>query len=436
MKIGIFGMGYVGVVSAACLLRDGHEVFGIDLMPSKVDDLNLGRSPIREPGVGELLEKGRASGRLLASTDARDAVREADMVWICVGTPSRPDGSIALQYVEHCAEEIGTAMRETGGRPLVVVRSTSLPGTTRSMLIPTLEKASGLSAQSELRVVFHPEFLREGSAIADFDHPPKIVIGEHKPGEAAPLLEVYERYEAPRFETDLEVAELVKYSDNSFHALKTVFANEMGSIARSVGADARLVQEIFCADTKLNISRAYLRPGFAFGGSCLPKDLRAIIRFASSQSIALPVLESALASNTQLVDNFVARVLRQNPKSVGLVGLAFKQNTDDMRESPYVRVAKQLLGEGVELRIFDPGVDPNRLIGANLEAVRVALRHLEPMLVSTLDDLDSCETIVINHNIVEAARVEAWLAQGIGVHDVVGIEGIDRHAPGYEGIAW
>jgi GDP-mannose 6-dehydrogenase len=250
------------------------------------------------------------------------------------------------------------------------------------------------------------------------------------------LLEIYKDYVAPRFETSLEVAELVKYSDNSFHALKTVFANEMGAIARSVGADARLVQDIFCADTKLNISRAYLRPGFAFGGSCLPKDLRAIVRFALNQSISLPVLEAALASNTQMVDNFVASVLRQNPGSVGLVGLAFKPNTDDMRESPFVRVAKQLLGEGVTLRIYDPGVEPSRLIGSNLDAVRVALRHLEPMLVRSLDELNSCDTIIINHNILEAARVEAWLEQGIRIHDVIGVDGVDRHAPGYEGIAW
>lgn len=436
MRISIFGMGYVGVVSTACLLRDGHEVVGVDPVEAKVRDLDSGRTPIQEPGVAEMLVAGYEAGRLRATSDPKEGVDRCDMVWVCVGTPSLPDGGINLSSVEAATRQIGAAFRGVEKPPLFVLRSTSLPGTSRQRIIPILEKASGLSAAGALRVVFHPEFLREGTAVYDFDHPPKIVIGESKPGDGDQLIELYDRYEAPRFRVELGEAEFVKYCDNLFHAVKVTFANEVGAMARAVGVDARRVADMFCADTKLNISPYYLRPGFAFGGSCLPKDMRAMMRHASVTSVRMPMLEGVMQSNDLQVNAFVKRVLSHNVTSVGLVGLAFKPNTDDMRESAYVRVAKQLIGEGLSVRIYDPGVDPNRLIGSNKEAVQAALRHLESLLVPTLNELRSCQLILVNHPIVNADDVEAWLAAGIRVIDLVGISGVPRDSSGYEGIAW
>jgi len=436
MKISIFGMGYVGVVSAGCLLRDGHHVVGVDPVESKVRDLNEGRSPIQEAGVAKMLAAGRRDGRLSASTAPADGLADCDMVWVCVGTPSSPSGAIDLRYVENCLRDIGTFLRGNENRPLIVLRSTVLPGSTRGKVIPVLEQAGGLSVGRDVHLVFHPEFLREGSAVHDFDNPPKIVVGEAHPGGADRLFELYESYEGPRFRTELEVAEMVKYSDNTFHAMKITFANEMGALARAVGADARAVADIFCADTKLNISAAYLRPGFAFGGSCLPKDLRAILHFARVRSVATPMLEGMGESNRTQIENFVSRVLSTRPTTVGVIGLAFKPGTDDMRESPHVAVAKRLIGEGIRLRIWDPGVDPNRLVGSNKAAVQTALGHLESLLVPESDALNDCDLILINHPAVDAAQVRAWLQSGIRVIDLTGIPGVESDAGEYEGIAW
>ncbi len=437
MNISIFGMGYVGIVSSACLLRDGHRVFGVDPIESKAADLNAGRTPIQEPGVAEMLAAGHAEGRMAASADPGDALTDCDMAWVCVGTPSKPDGGINLDYVERCIREIGACLRNTQARPLIVMRSTSLPGTTRNRVIPALEEASGLTVGQDIHVVFHPEFLREGSAVYDFDNPPKIVIGEAHAGAGDALMKVYEgKYEAPCFRTALEVAEMVKYSDNLFHAVKVIFANEIGAIARAVGADAREVAEVFVSDTKLNINPYYLRPGFAFGGSCLPKDMRAILRVAHVRSVKVPMFDAVMESNRTQVEEFVARVLAKRPNRVGMVGLAFKPNTDDMRESPYVAVAKRLIGEGVQLRICDRGVDTSRLIGSNKEAVQAALGHLEPLLVKSPEDLGQCDLILINHPTVTADRVRAWLKGGIRVMDLADIKGVDRTTDGYEGIAW
>jgi len=436
VKISIFGMGYVGVVSAACLLRDGHDVVGVDPVESKVRDLSEGRSPIQEPGIAEMLASGHQAGRLQATTDVATALTCCQMAWVCVGTPSSADGSVNTASLESVARQIGAGLRTSQARPLVVIRSTSLPGTTRKLVIPAIEVASGLKVGRDLHVVFHPEFLREGSAVRDFDQPPKIVIGEVEPGSGGVLLSVYERYSAPRFCMRLEEAELVKYYDNVFHALKITFANEMGSLARAAGVDARRVAEAFCADTKLNISSYYLRPGFAFGGSCLPKDLRAILRYGSLQSVGTPMLEGMLQSNSRQVDSLVARVLATSPASVGMVGIAFKPNTDDMRESPYVTVAKRLIGEGIRLSIYDPGVRPDRLIGSNKEAVQRSLGHLEKLLVPSLEELDGCDVILINHRIVEADQVDRWLSMDRQVVDLVGVGNVEAGRAGYEGICW
>lgn len=437
MNISIFGMGYVGVVSAACLVRDGHRVVGIDIAESKVADLNAGRSPIQEPGVEKMLSEGHAAGLLTATTDPIEGLALADLVWICVGTPSDRDGSPSTKAAESVCRAIGKWLASSKERPCIVVRSTVLPGTTRGRLISIIEECSGLSADKDLDVVFHPEFLRESSAVHDFDHPPKIVIGEASPGAGARLDALYgARYVAPRFRLDLAEAELVKYCDNLYHALKITFANEIGAIARANDIDARRVADVFCADTKLNISAHYLRPGFAFGGSCLPKDLRAILRHGVVQSVETPMLDGILRSNELQIERFVSRVLSKGPKHVGVIGLAFKPDTDDMRESPFVKVAKRLIGEGLRLSIFDPGVQTDRLVGSNKEAVHAALRHLETLLVPDLEALSNCDVIIINHAIVDASCVNTWMADGNFIFDLADIKDVDRDANRYEGIAW
>jgi GDP-mannose 6-dehydrogenase len=436
MKISIFGMGYVGVVSGACLLQDGHEIVGVDKIAAKTADLSQGRCPIQEPGVAKLLVEGHKAGRLKATTEASEGLRQSEMAWICVGTPSGPDGGVELSSVEAVIKEIGQTLRDSDDRPLVVLRSTCLPGTTASRIIPLLEDESGLTVGKDIHVVFHPEFLREGTAVKDFYEPAKIVVGEAHPGAAERLLSIYEKYDVPCFRLELSEAEMVKYYDNLFHALKITFANELAAIAKSVGVDSRRVAEVFCADTKLNISARYLRPGSAFGGSCLPKDLRAILRFASLRSLQLPMLQNVLQSNDTQIKNLIARVLTHHPHTVGMVGLAFKANTDDMRESPYVKVAKALIGEGIKLRIYDPAVHPDRLVGSNKEQVQKALRHLEDLLISSLGELSATDLIIVNHPTVDADCVYGWLNAGIVVLDLAGIAGVDRHADGYEGIYW
>lgn len=436
MRISIFGMGYVGTVSGACLLRDGHEVIGVDPVVAKVTDLAEGHCPIQEPGVAEMLAKGHKSGRLKATTDPSEGIAGSDMLWICVGTPSRPDGEVDLSALDTVIGQIGRALRNSKDHPLVVLRSTCLPGTTSNRVIPLLEESSGLKVGRDIHVVFHPEFLREGVALEDFDNPPKIVVGEAHPGDGDLLLSVYEKYDAPRFRLKFVEAEMVKYCDNLFHAMKITFANEVAAVAKSAGADARHVAEVYCADTKLNISPCYLKPGFAYGGSCLPKDLQAILRFASLKSLHLPMLQGVLESNEVQINNLIVRVLEYRPNMVGMVGLAFKSNTDDMRGSPYVKVAKALIGEGIRLRIYDPAVQPDRLIGSNKEQVQKALRHLADLLVPSLEDLSATDLIIVNHPIIDADCIHNWLNAGIGVLDLAGIDGVDSRADGYEGIYW
>jgi len=429
-------MGYVGVVSAACLLRDGHHIVGVDKNPLKVGDLAHGRSPIQEPGVTEMLAAGYGEGRLQATEDAGEGIEKCDMVWICVGTPSSSDGGLDLGAVEAVAREIGAALQKTDSRPLIVLRSTVLPGTTADRFIPALAEASGLEVGADIDVVFHPEFLREGVAVADFDEPPKIVIGEQRPGGGDRLMSIYEGYEAPRHRLLLGEAEMVKYSDNLFHAVKVTFANEIGALSRASGLDGRRVAEVFCSDTKLNISPRYLRPGFAFGGSCLPKDLRAVLRHSELLSVSAQMLRAVIPSNQAQIEALIQRVLAHKPKSVGIVGLAFKPNTDDMRESPHVMVAKRLIGEGISLKIFDSNVHTDRLIGSNKTAVQEALKHLEALLVPAVSDLSGSDLILVNHPVVDADQVNGWTTSGKTVIDLVGIAGVQAGSKGYEGIHW
>ncbi len=436
MKISIFGMGYVGVVSGACLLQEGHEIIAVDPVVSKVSDLKQGRSLIQEPGIAGPLAEGHKDGRLKATTEPSEGLTGSDMVWICVGTPSELNGGIDFSSVNTVIKQIGQVIRRSNNNPLIVLRSTCLPGTTANRVIPLLEQVSGLTVGQDIHVVFHPEFLREGTAVQDFYNPPKIVVGEAHPGAGDLLLSIYKKFDAPRFRLELGEAEMVKYCDNLFHALKITFANEVAAVAYSTGVDARHVADVYCADTKLNISPTYLRPGFAFGGSCLPKDIRAILRFASLNSLRLPTLQSLAESNEAQIHNLISRVLKYDPHTVGMVGLAFKPNTDDMRESPYVKVAKALIGEGIKLRIYDPAVQPDKLIGNNKEQVQKALRHLEDLLIPSLEKLSATDLIIVNHPIVDVACVRAWLDAGVRVIDLANIKGVDRHIDGYEGIYW
>jgi GDP-mannose 6-dehydrogenase len=429
-------MGYVGIVSGACLFSDGHKIVAVDRVKAKIKDLARGHSPIQEPGVAELLAEGYKAGRLKATTDPSEGVASSDMIWICVGTPSGPDGGIDCSSVDTVVRQIGGALRNTRNRPLIVLRSTCLPGTTANRVIPFLEEASGLTVGRDIDVVYHPEFLREGTGVKDFFEPSKIILGEARADAGEPLLRIFEAYSSPRFRLELNEAEMVKYCDNLFHALKITFANEVAAVAKSVGIDARRMAEVYCADTKLNISPLYLRPGSPYGGSCLPKDLRAILRFASLKSLRFPMLQGILESNELQVQSLISRVLAHRPRSVGVVGLAFKPNTDDMRESPYVRVAKVLIGEGIELRIYDPAVQPGRLIGSNKEQVQKTLGHLENLLVSSLDELSPSELIIVNHPVINADCVHGWLSAGVRVLDLADIKGVNRNADGYEGIYW
>jgi len=436
MRISVFGLGYVGTVTAACLADAGHTVIGVDIATDKVETINAARSPIVEHAIDQIVSRTVASGHLLATTDVHQAIAESELAIICVGTPSSPNGSLDTQFVERVTAQIGAALSKNRKKDfLFVLRSTVLPGTTRKLVLPILEGATGRAPGDAYDVAFYPEFLREGSSVEDFYHPPKMVVGERAPGSSQPLQELYKDIQAPRFITRLEVAEMVKYSDNTFHAIKITFANEIGRLCRSLGIDSREAMEIFCADTHLNISPAYLRPGFAFGGSCLPKDVRALAYQARHCDLHLPLLESILASNREQVERVFRRIELHHPAQVGLVGLAFKPGTDDLRESPLVTLAERLLGRGYKLCIYDPDVESARLVGGNRAYVELHLPHLSRLMVSSLQEISQCDLIVVAHALAEAAWLDRWLEEGRKVLDLVGKHTRCGH-PGYDGLYW
>lgn len=413
MKVAVFGLGYVGSVTAAAIARDGHEVVGVDVAPAKIEALNAGRAPVLEPGVDALVADAVAAGHLRATDDPADGMADAAVSLVCVGTPSRPDGSLDLAYVKQVAQQIGSKLSLAARDHRVVVRSTVLPGSTRNAVLPEIERAAGRRAGDSFDVCTNPEFLREGSSLRDYDDPPRILVGEREPGGGAPLLALYEGIDAPVFQVPLEVAEAVKYTDNAFHALKVTFANEVSRVWEPAGADPRRVMEIVAQDTKLNASPAYLRPGFAFGGSCLPKDLRALVSAARSGHAAVPMLEAVLASNEVPVQRALERVLASGKRRVALLGLAFKSGTDDLRESPLVALAKRLVGEGLELAIHDPAVLLSRLHGSNRAFLEQSLPHLNRVLAGDVDAaVASADLIVIGHDAPEYARDDEWRARG------------------------
>jgi GDP-mannose 6-dehydrogenase len=396
MKISVFGLGYVGCVSAACLASQGHEVVGVDVNPTKIDLITRGQAPLVEERIGELTAEVVRSGALRATADIAAAVAATDISLICVGTPSAPSGNMSTEYLERVAEQIGTALADQGRWHTVVFRSTMLPGTCTDLLVPILEKASGLTAGVDFGVAVNPEFLREGSSVRDFFAPPKTVIGEFDTRSGDMVASLYAGLPGEVFRVPIPVAEMAKYADNSFHGLKIAFANEIGAVCRVLGIDSHQMMDVFLADRKLNISPAYLRPGFAFGGSCLPKDLRGLVYAARRADVSLPLLSHVLPSNEEHLKRAFDLVAATGKRRIGLFGLSFKPGTDDLRESPLVELAERLLGKGYDLRIYDENVTVSRLMGANREFIEGHLPHLGELLADSVDDvLDHADVCVI-----------------------------------------
>jgi len=412
LKISIFGLGYVGTVSAGCLAAEGHQVIGVDPVADKVNLINRGCSPIVEADIEAILAAAVKAGRLSATQDPAEAIEATELSFVCVGTPSQANGNLDLHFIRRICEQIGQALRGKHDRHTVVIRSTILPGTMRKVVIPTLEEFSGKVAGQDFGVCNNPEFLREGSAVRDFRCPPKTVIGELDKASGELLAGLFAALPAPLIRTDLYTAEMVKYVDNSWHALKIGFANEIGNICDSFEIDPQKVMDIFCQDQKLNISAAYLRPGFAFGGSCLPKDLRALSYHARMHDLELPILSSVLLSNEMQVRRGVKQVMESGNARVGVLGFSFKAGTDDLRESPVIEVIERLIGKGYDLRIYDRNVNLAALVGANRDFILNRIPHISRLMVSSVEEvLAYGQTIVIGNNDREFKQVPEQLRE-------------------------
>ncbi|MGA8493245.1 MAG: UDP-glucose/GDP-mannose dehydrogenase family protein [Terriglobales bacterium] len=439
LTISVFGLGYVGSVSAACWARAGHRVTGVDVNSTKVEMLASGRSPILEPGMSDFVAQGHQAGRLSATTDGIAAVHNSDISFVCVGTPSLRNGSVDLSHIEHVVREIGMALKQKKNHHVVVVRSTLLPGTTESLVIPLLESVSGRRAGADFSVCYNPEFMREGSAVADFLEPPYIVLGAQNPEHLTLLRKLYESTPGPAFETTLPVAEMVKHASNVFHAVKVSFANEVGTLCKHLGVDTEAVSRIVSSDTKLNISSAYLSPGFAFGGSCLPKDLRALAYQARQLDLNLPLLEALTPSNAEHLNRAVDAVLRIGKKKVSLLGLSFKAGTDDLRESPQVQLVKRLLGEGCQIRIWDQDVSFGRLAGANRQYIEEVIPHIGSLLSADLEQVVNYgEVIIVGNKAAKKEQLIQYLKPSQVVLDLVNLDRLQRpdQPAAYQGICW
>ncbi len=436
MKIALFGLGYVGCVCAGCFARAGHEVIGVDVNALKVEILNAGQSPIVETGVGDLIRAGRDVGRLRATTSVTEAVHAAAVSMICVGTPSNPNGSLDLRHVHKVAEEIGLALRDARQEHVVVLRSTVMPGTAATVA-SILELASGKKLGTDFGLVVNPEFMREGTAIADFQQPPLTLLGGEDPGALDVVASLYQDLAAPVVRTATPVAEMVKYVSNAYHAAKIVFANEIGNICKAAGVDSHAVMEIFRMDEKLNISAKYLQPGFAFGGSCLPKDLRALTFRARELDVPAPLLESLLSSNAQQVRRVVEQLVGWKARKLGFLGLSFKGGTDDRRESPLVEVVETMIGKGYDVRIYDPSVSLARLFGANKEYIQKEIPHIDRLMVPSLDEvLQHAEVLIVGNHNPEFQGVLSSRRSGQRVLDLVRLLAAPPWPDDYEGICW
>jgi len=419
LSISVFGLGYVGSVSAACFASMGHRVIGVDVSRAKVDMIESGRSPIIEARMNEMVAEANRACHLHATTDARTAVLESDVSFVCVGTPSLRNGKLDLSHIEKVASEIGTALKDKKSEHFFVLRSTVLPGTTESCVLPILERTSGRRAGSDFFVCYNPEFMREGSAVSDFLQPPYTILGSRDSAHLAPLRELYKSTPGEVFETSITVAEMVKYLSNAFHAVKVGFANEVGTLCKQLGVDAQAVTQIFTSDTRLNISPAYLSPGFAFGGSCL--------------------LESLLPSNAEHVERAVDAVMRTNKRKIAQLGLSFKAGTDDLRESPQVQLIKRLLGEGYEVKVWDRDVSLGRLAGSNRQYIEEVIPHIGSLLSADLEQVvTGSEVVILGNKSVDKNELSRYLRAHHIVIDLVNLDKARRpqFAGAYEGICW
>lgn len=438
MRLSVFGLGYVGAVSMACLARDGHQVVGVDVDALKLDMIRSGRSPIVEEGIQELTAQVVASGRVTVTDDVGAAVRDTDVSFVCVGTPSSPNGSQDLSAIRRVMESIGIALAAKTTFHTVVLRSTVQPGTLDGVVRPILARASGKVVDEAFGLCFQPEFLREGTSIKDYDNPPFTVIGTESQKSADVVRELFEQLPGEFIATSVGVAELLKYACNAFHAVKITFANEIGRLSKSVNVDARQVMDLVCRDTRLNLSPAYMKPGFAFGGSCLPKDLRALTYVGKQRDVTIPMLGAIMGSNRAHVDHVVDHIILSGARRIGMIGLSFKSGTDDLRESPLVAVAERLIGKGFDLRIFDPQVNLSRLIGANKRFIEQSIPHIGNLMVDSADAaIDHAQLVLVGDGSKELAKlvVEKLRAEQ-AVVDLVGLPRDRMQCAGYFGVTW
>jgi GDP-mannose 6-dehydrogenase len=438
MNVSVFGLGYVGSVSAACLATDGHQVVGVDVNAAKAACVNAGRSPIVERDLPQLIADGVRRSTLRATTDTGEAVASTDLSLICVGTPSRRNGSLDLSYLERVCEQIGQALGEKETYHVVVVRSTVLPGTTADVVIPALERTSGKQYGTGFGVSVNPEFLREGTAIHDFRHPPLTLVGHNYRSDAEPTQALYARVEAPIVTTSIRTAEMIKYASNTWHALKVCFANEVGNLCKRLQIDSHEVMDIFCRDEKLNLSAYYMKPGFAFGGSCLPKDVRAMQYRAKEVDLEMPVVGSILSSNARQIQHALDQIVETGRRRIGLLGFSFKAGTDDLRESPMVILAEALLGKGYQLRIYDRNVSLAKLVGANKAYIEEQIPHLSSLLCETADEvLNSSDVIIVGNAAPEFGEILLATRPDQVVIDLVRVKVDRERIPAkYEGICW
>ena len=438
MNISIFGMGYVGCVSGARLAQLGHRVYGVDINGTKVDMINSGKSPIIEKDIDAIIKEMSEKGLYSATTDTEMAVRDTDAAIVCVGTPSKKNGSLELKAIRNVSEDIGRELAKKEKYFVVIIRSTVLPGTVEDTVIPHLEKFSGKKVGLDFGVCMNPEFLREGSAVYDFYNPPKNVIGEFDKRSGDVVEEIYSGIKTSLFRTQLKIAEMVKYSDNCFHAVKVTFANEIGNISKELGIDSHKVMEIFCSDVKLNLSPYYLKPGFAFGGSCLPKDLRALTYESKILDVNTPLLNSLLDSNRYQIMKTVNKLMEYKGKKIGFLGLSFKGGTDDLRESPLVELIETLLGKGLKIGIYDRYVSVAKLMGANKEYIEKEIPHISTLMYTDPDELvRNSDVIVIGNKSEEFQDLISGMNEKQLVIDLVRItEKPEDLKAGYYGICW
>jgi len=438
MKISIFGLGYVGAVSLACLARDGHHVIGVDVDAAKLDLISSGKTPVVEEGMVDLMAKVVASERVTVTTDPVHAVLQSDISLVCVGTPSAANGSQDQGAVLRLAEEMGAALALKDSPHVVVFRSTLVPGTVEETLRPIIERVSGKRDGEHFHLCFQPEFLREGTSIRDYDKPPFTIVGANHPDPAARLKELFGHLPCRFIETSVRSAEMMKYCCNNFHALKITFANETARLCEALGVDAFEVMDLVCQDTQLNISRAYLRPGFAFGGSCLPKDLRATGYLAKMRDVEMPMHTAILASNRNHIEHALAKVLNSGCRRIGMIGLSFKTGTDDLRESPLVTLAEQLIGKGLQLSIYDPDVHLSRLLGANKRFIETRLPHLGDLLEADLIKVvGGAEMVIVGVSgpaVIDA--LTAYARPDTRVLDLVGLPDDTQIPASIEGLCW